>query len=53
MFIRIAWQSGTRAAADPRGLRRPHTPHWRRADDLDVPARDFEKMTKGLFDRPE
>ncbi len=53
MFVRIVWSDR------PGPKRVPH--HWGRirhvprtdTDDLGVPATDFPRMTKGLFDRPE
>lgn len=51
MFIRIAWRARGGPHADPKDLKRISTPPRRTCDDLGVPARDFQNMTKGLFDK--
>ena len=52
MFVRIAWNSPA-PATHPRSLRRISLLPRRSHDDLGVPAPDFAKMTKGLFDRQD
>ncbi|WP_158541603.1 hypothetical protein [Pelagibacterium lacus] len=49
MFIRIVWKAGGAL----RGLRRPMSPPRRQLDDLGICVRDFEKMTRSLFDRQD
>lgn len=51
MFIRIAWQGRRRPAAEPKTFRRLPVLPRRDSDDLGVPAPDFHRMTRGLFDR--
>jgi|TARA_A100001391_G_scaffold82977_1_gene54231 hypothetical protein len=53
MFVRIAWRQSKFPGADPRSLRRIAPVPRRGCDDLEIPVRDFTKMTKGLFDRQE
>lgn len=49
MFVRVTWQTHTPSPAPT--LRRPSLPARRQADDLGIPPRDFDRMTRGLFDR--
>lgn len=49
MFVRITWEKPVPSASELRTLRRI-PPGARRGYDL-APIRDFDKMTKGLFDR--
>jgi len=53
MFIRIAWlhrdTAGTHAVRP--SLQPSVLPNRRVTDDLDIPPRDFSRMTRGLFDR--
>lgn len=53
MFIRIAWFASTSVPADPKDLRRLARTPRRDCDDLGIPAPDFAKMTKSLFDRQD
>lgn len=49
MFVRITWEKPVPSTSELRTLRRI-PPGARRGYDL-APIRDFDKMTKGLFDR--
>ncbi len=51
MFVRIAWKQSKPLGTDPRSLRRLAPVPRRGCEDLEIPVRDFAKMTKGLFDR--
>jgi hypothetical protein len=51
MFVRIAWKTSNPLGKDPRSLRRITPVPRRGCEDLEIPVRDFSKMTKGLFDR--
>lgn len=51
MFVRIVWLGQAAGRKVPGGLRRPQSLPRRDVDDLGVPPRDFDRMTRGLFDR--
>lgn len=51
MFVRIAWKQSMPSGTDRRSLRRIAPVPRRGCEDLEIPLRDFTKMTKGLFDR--
>lgn len=55
MFIRIAWlHRPVTGTCHVRPSLRPNVlPNRRTCDDLDIPPRDFFRMTKGLFDRQD
>ncbi|WP_404404140.1 hypothetical protein [Pelagibacterium halotolerans] len=56
MFIRIAWGHKVvplQPASGRDGLRRIAFTDRRKYDDLGIPPRDFDKMTRGLFDRQD
>ncbi|MCD7060948.1 hypothetical protein [Pelagibacterium xiamenense] len=56
MFIRIAWDRKSIPARPVGGrddLRRIALSGHRECDDLGIPPRDFDKMTRSLFDRQD
>lgn len=53
MFVRIVWSSKAAQPHPPRAWRSIRNQPRLATDDLGIPAPDFAKMTKGLFDRAE
>ena len=53
MFVRIVWSSKAAQPHPQRAWRSIRNQPRLATDDLGIPAPDFAKMTKGLFDRAE
>jgi hypothetical protein len=53
MFVRIVWNSKSVSAYLRHDWRSVRHPPRSPCDDLGIPAADFSRMTKSLFDRPE